>query len=341
MSICTYFKLSRNKDGTKNSQVSKRSNKDGSDSPERIKVQKSTERTDKGVEIVPPLTPTNQLSSPILNYSQSVSPHAPPPGAPETMPNDLEIPAKHSKISPTFDRLQPKIKESIIGVLRSPKRQPSSRFQPSEQRVLKSLPKFSEVSVSERQDLFLQKLNQCNVIFDFSDTSSDIQGKEIKRLALTDLLECISSTRGVLTDQMYPKIILMFANNLFRPIPPPINPTGEVFDPEEDEPVAEAAWPHLQLVYEFFLKFLESPDFSTNVAKQYIDHAFILQILELFDSEDPRERDLLKTTLHRIYGKFLNLRSFIRRSINYIFLHFVYDTEHFNGMAELLEILGR
>jgi serine/threonine-protein phosphatase 2A regulatory subunit B' len=60
----------------------------------------------------------------------------------------------------------------------------------------------------------------------------------------------------------------------------------------------------------------------------------------LFDSEDPRERDFLKTTLHRIYGKFLNLRSYIRRSINNVFFQFVYETERFNGIAELLEILG-
>jgi serine/threonine-protein phosphatase 2A regulatory subunit B' len=35
------------------------------------------------------------------------------------------------------------------------------------------------------------------------------------------------------------------------------------------------------------------------VAKKYIDQKFVLQLLELFDSEDPRERDFLKTTLHR------------------------------------------
>jgi serine/threonine-protein phosphatase 2A regulatory subunit B' len=64
------------------------------------------------------------------------------------------------------------------------------------------------------------------------------------------------------------------------------------------------------------------------------------QLLELFDSEDPRERDFLKTTLHRIYGKFLNLRSYIRRSINNVFFQFIYETERFNGIAELLEILG-
>ncbi|MEQ2185787.1 Serine/threonine-protein phosphatase 2A 56 kDa regulatory subunit alpha isoform, partial [Goodea atripinnis] len=63
-------------------------------------------------------------------------------------------------------------------------------------------------------------------------------------------------------------------------------------------------------------------------------------LLELFDSEDPRERDFLKTVLHRIYGKFLGLRAFIRKQINNIFLKFIYETEHFNGVAELLEILG-
>ena len=60
----------------------------------------------------------------------------------------------------------------------------------------------------------------------------------------------------------------------------------------------------------------------------------------MFDSEDPRERDLLKTILHRIYGKFLGLRAFIRKQINNIFLRFVYEVEKFNGIAELLEILG-
>jgi hypothetical protein len=49
-------------------------------------------------------------------------------------------------------------------------------------------------------------------------------------------------------------------------------------------------------------------------------------MLDLFDSEDPRERDYLKTTLHRIYGKFLPLRSFIRKSIKNIFTTFVYET---------------
>lgn len=102
---------------------------------------------------------------------------------------------------------------------------------------------------------------------------------------------------------------------MFRTLPPSSNPTGAEFDPEEDEPTLEAAWPHLQvgikmiksvkhnriiyqtslkaliafiflsllqLVYEFFLRFLESPDFQPNIAKKYIDQKFVMQVRSEF-----------------------------------------------------------
>ncbi|THX73226.1 protein phosphatase 2A regulatory beta sub-unit 2 [Aureobasidium pullulans] len=269
------------------------------------------------------------------------APHIPPPGAAETMPHDL-APPKAGQKSLLFDRLQATPKDTVPEGVRTPKRQHSSRFDISDQRQreLEKLPGFHEVPPNRRQELFMQKLDQCNIIFDFNDASADMKSKEIKRLALHELLDYVAQNRQVISEPMYPRVVEMFSKNLFRPIPPPMNPQGDAFDPEEDEPVLEVAWPHIQVVYEFFLRFIESPDFNTNYAKQYIDHSFVLSLLDLFDSEDPRERDFLKTTLHRIYGKFLNLRSFIRRSINNVFFQFIYETERFNGIAELLEILG-
>ncbi|KAL9617628.1 MAG: hypothetical protein Q9160_007594 [Pyrenula sp. 1 TL-2023] len=268
------------------------------------------------------------------------APHVPPPGAAETMPGDL-APPKAGQKSLLFDRLQSTPKDVPEGI-RTPKRQHSSRFDISDQRQreLEKLPGFHEVAPGRRQELFMQKIDQCNIIFDFNDATGDMKSKEIKRLALHELLDYVANNRSVITEPMYPRVVEMFSKNLFRPVPPPVNPQGEAFDPEEDEPVLEVAWPHIQVVYEFFLRFIESQDFNTNIAKAHIDHHFVLQLLELFDSEDPRERDFLKTTLHRIYGKFLNLRSYIRRSINNVFFQFVYETERFNGIAELLEILG-
>ncbi|XP_069118229.1 serine/threonine-protein phosphatase 2A 56 kDa regulatory subunit gamma isoform-like isoform X1 [Argopecten irradians] len=221
------------------------------------------------------------------------------------------------------------------------KRQNSSRFNVSKNRELVKLPLLKDATPAEREDLFIQKIRQCCVLFDFvQDPLSDLKWKEVKRAALNEMVEFVTQNRGVITEAIYPEAIVMFSVNFFRTLPPSSNPNGAEFDPEEDEPTLEASWPHLQLVYEFFLRFLESPDFQPNTAKRYIDQKFVLQQLELFDSEDPRERDFLKTILHRIYGKFLGLRAYIRKQINNIFYSFIYETEHHNGIAELLEILG-
>ncbi|KAG1685706.1 Serine/threonine-protein phosphatase 2A regulatory subunit delta isoform [Nymphon striatum] len=225
--------------------------------------------------------------------------------------------------------------------IKSDKRQHSSRFNISKNRELQKLPLLKDAATNEREELFIQKIHQCCVMFDFvSDPLSDLKWKEVKRNALNEMVEHVTTQRNVVTENIYPEAVHMFGMNIFRTLPPSSNPNGAEFDPEEDEPTLEAAWPHLQLVYEFFLRFLESPDFQPNIAKRCIDQKFVLQLLELFDSEDPRERDFLKTTLHRIYGKFLGLRAYIRKQINNIFYRFIYETERHNGVAELLEILG-
>jgi serine/threonine-protein phosphatase 2A regulatory subunit B' len=212
---------------------------------------------------------------------------------------------------------------------RKDRRQSSSRFNVSSNRELLKLPPLKDAGQGEREELFVNKVKQCQVLFDFvSDPLSDLKWKEVKRAALHEMVEYVTTNRGVLTEAVYPEIVVMFSVNLFRTLPPSANPNGAEFDPEEDEPTLEAAWPHLQLVYEFFLRVLESPDFQPSMAKKYIDQKyvsvresihvhitrntvtlvftcpssffrFVLQLLDLFDSEDPRERDFLKTTLHR------------------------------------------
>ncbi|KAF6075535.1 protein phosphatase 2 regulatory subunit B'alpha [Phyllostomus discolor] len=229
-------------------------------------------------------------------------------------------------------------RKSVRKALRQKRSQGSSQFRSQgSQAELHPLPQLKDATSNEQQELFCQKLQQCCILFDFMDSVSDLKSKEIKRATLNELVEYVSTNRGVIVESAYSDIVKMISANIFRTLPPSDNPD---FDPEEDEPTLEASWPHIQLVYEFFLRFLESPDFQPSIAKRYIDQKFVQQLLELFDSEDPRERDFLKTVLHRIYGKFLGLRAFIRKQINNIFLRFIYETEHFNGVAELLEILG-
>lgn len=219
-------------------------------------------------------------------------------------------------------------------------RQSSSRIVAAEDATFEDLPKFADTERSTHGELFLKKLEQCSKTFDFCDQLSKRKEKEMKKLTLIELVDYVRQNKYIVTDAIYPAAVSMFRENLFRTLPPSSNPSGDAFDPEEDEPVLEAAWPHLEIVYQFFLGLIESAQFRPNIAEQWVNDKFVVKLLYLFDSEDPRERDYLKTTLHRIYGKFLHLRSFIRMQINNIFFQFIFETGRHNGIAELLEILG-
>ncbi|XP_065047315.1 serine/threonine protein phosphatase 2A 57 kDa regulatory subunit B' beta isoform-like [Musa acuminata AAA Group] len=207
---------------------------------------------------------------------------------------------------------------------------------------IESLPLFRDVPVAERQALFVRKLQICAVIFDFSDTLKSAREKEMKRQTLSELVDVVQSSSIRLGESVQEELVRAVAVNIFRGLPPASheNTGSEVTDPEEEDPYLDPAWPHLQLVYELLLRYVISSDTDTKVAKRYIDHSFVLRILDLFESEDPREREYLKTILHRIYGKFMVHRPFIRKAINNIFYRFIFETERHSGIGELLEILG-
>ena len=208
--------------------------------------------------------------------------------------------------------------------------------------TIESLPLFKDVPASERQALYLHKLQICSHVLDFTDPLKSVREKEIKRQTLMELIEFIQSGSGKIHETVQEEMVKMVSVNIFRCLPPFSHEnTGiEATDPEEEEPHLEPSWPHLQLVYELLLRYVVSQDTDTKVAKRYIDHSFVLKLLDLFDSEDPREREYLKTILHRIYGKFMVHRPFIRKAINNVFYRFIYETERHNGIGELLEILG-
>ncbi|KAJ3694168.1 hypothetical protein LUZ60_009648 [Juncus effusus] len=198
--------------------------------------------------------------------------------------------------------------------------------------------------ITEKQDLFLKKVDLCCVICDFSDRTRDYSDdKESKRQSLIELTEFLSSTTEPLTEPMIIALCRLFSINLFRVFPPKTRPNSiNLFltEIEEDDPVFDPSWFHLQIVYDLLLRFVTSSLIETKIAKKYMDNSFISKLLDLFDSEDPRERECLKTVLHRVYGKFMSHRSFIRKEVSNIFYRFAFETDKHNGIAELLEVFG-
>lgn len=68
---------------------------------------------------------------------------------------------------------------------------------------------IKDVTQNEQENLFIRKLRQCCVPFDFMDPVVDLKGKEIKRATLKELVDYISAGRGVLSEPVYPEIIKM------------------------------------------------------------------------------------------------------------------------------------
>lgn len=223
-----------------------------------------------------------------------------------------------------------------------PKRTSSVVFPASVVAGIEPLVPFKDVPNAEKMNLFVSKVSLCCVTFDFSDPSKNTLEKDVKRQTLLELVDFVASGSMRFSEPAVLAMCRMCAVNLFRVFPPyyrsNLSSVGE--NDDNDDPMFDPAWPHLQIVYDLLLRFINSTCLDAKVAKKYIDHSFILRLLDLFDTEDPRERDCLKTILHRSYGKFMVHRPFIRKSLSNIFYRFVFETEKHNGIAELLEIFG-
>lgn len=109
------------------------------------------------------------------------------------------------------------------------------------------LPSFRDVPPSEKQLLFVQKLHLCSFTFDFTDPTKHVREKEIKRQTLLELVDYANSGQGKFTEAVSEDIIFMLSQNLFRTLPPSRSHDVDNFDPEEEEPTLEPAWPHLQV----------------------------------------------------------------------------------------------
>ncbi|RVX11096.1 Serine/threonine protein phosphatase 2A 57 kDa regulatory subunit B' kappa isoform [Vitis vinifera] len=199
---------------------------------------------------------------------------------------------------------------------------------------------FKDVPNTEKQKLFVSKLNLCCVVYHFNDPDKDQAEKDSKRQALIELVDFVASGSAKFSEAAIAATCKMCAINLFRDFPPKYRSNSTGGETEDEEPMFDPAWSHLQIVYDLLLRFVSYSSLDVKVAKKYVDHSFILRLLELFDSEDPRERDCLKTILHRIYGKFMVHRPFVRKAVSNIIYRFVFETERHNGIAELLEIFG-
>ncbi|KAG6424781.1 hypothetical protein SASPL_115201 [Salvia splendens] len=137
-----------------------------------------------------------------------------------------------------------------------------------------ALPSFRDIPNSEKQTLFIRKLSLCCVVFDFTDPSKSLKEKDIKRQTLAEKVDYVTLANGKFSETATHDIVKMVSVNLFRTLStqPRENKSIDGFDLVEDEPLVDPAWPHLQIVYEFLLRFVASPETDAKLAKRYEEH---------------------------------------------------------------------
>jgi len=215
-----------------------------------------------------------------------------------------------------------------------------------QQQLLKSkLPLLADVvPMDKRNEVLMVKLSLCATTFDFLTTNPlELRGIEKKKQMLTEMLEYIARYSWY-NESILACCIRTISANLFRALPCPHNASERMYS--EEEPFEDPAWSHLQLIYDLTLRLVINTDVDKKTMKKYLEGSFVDNIILLFCSEDPREREYLKTILHRIYGRFMPLRALIRSSIAHCCYNAIYGaTSNFgggtpstNGIAEFLEI---
>jgi serine/threonine-protein phosphatase 2A regulatory subunit B' len=176
---------------------------------------------------------------PFPTASAGPGPMSPPPGAGVSiasaglggMSHDPNTPPKAPAINKikgmSGTQATPK---DTIPMARTPRKQRSSRVHVDEKVELQRLPgflgaylrplrttvdmntddfTFPEVPIVERHELFVQKLHQCAHVFDFNDASADVGSKQIKSQTLAEMLDWITTQRGVITENIYPEVVHM------------------------------------------------------------------------------------------------------------------------------------
>ncbi len=202
------------------------------------------------------------------------------------------------------------------------------------------LPALKSVPAWQRKGLLLQKLRQCGIVFDGLPADKFLVDREVKRNTLLEVLDFFEAGgKAAVADlRVLEDTFAMIRLNLFRTLPVAPEPVG---DPDEEEvPFADPQWPHLNIVYELLRRLVASEHLELPLKKRLLDAPFVKALLQLFNNDEPREREFLKLVTHSIYSKLNMRRALIRRAVCNVFFETVLADEAHRGMSELLEVLA-
>ena len=74
--------------------------------------------------------------------------------------------------------------------------------------------------------------------------------------------------------------------------------------------------------------------------KSIVTQSVVSDFFQQMHHPDERIRESLKTVLHQIYTNFIVHRGYIRREISNYLLEFLYESDSYRGIPQIMQILG-
>ncbi len=207
------------------------------------------------------------------------------------------------------------------------------------------LPDLVEAPKEQREMIFRTKMRLAKATCEFKElTKVKLLMIEKKEKILTELSEFCAKHHWFKVD-LFVECIDTISHNLFRPLPYQERPPAlsffndEVFD--KDTTFEVPSWRHVKLVYDLTWRVINTPQVTAAMMEKYMTGKFLYSLVELFASEDHRERAYLMMILHKIYGRCLKLRPYIIEILCHYLYRMIYtdDFQHVNGIIELLQII--
>lgn len=170
-------------------------------------------------------------------------------------------------------------------------------------------------------------------------------GEDSRELEMSSGAQSSASSARANALQLIAAAVKVVKSNAFRTLIHKERSPMDALDGEDDEPYLEPTWPHLELVYDLLQKLLQTKELESTLATEAgLDKRFVTQLVELMETDDPREREDLKVLVSRIFGKFSSFRSTVRRAIQ-SFCQRAVCLEHGEapayGLSEVLELLSQ
>jgi len=224
-----------------------------------------------------------------------------------------------------------------------------------------SLPSLNYVQEKQkREEIFVKKLVLCNASYSSSKKSRSKQvflrlqpnWIETRSRILLELIDYVSVTEDSLGEGPLKAVVNLVEEIVSTEKPPPsvlesrrsvlpddyidVATSFEVIESETSLEMNE--WSMIQLVYELFIQILTSESLDIGMCQKYVTECFISKLFHIFRFGDIRERDYLRTIVHRIYQRLIRRRSFLRKKFNEYLFSYGFEGEPCHGIRELLEI---